>query len=145
MNWNELTGFFEVDKIDFQNKLESNNCYTISNVKSFLQEEREISWSWQHPSRTGRSMWKGCNYCSHDNQQQDLADRKMANPMDPVLSHHTSPALPNDQPISHPSKVMLKITLNRLKQQGEDHHWRTGNPIQFITQYTLAYDDVSSN
>ena len=46
-------------------------------------------------------------------------------PMDPVLSHHTSqerqpvavPELPNDQPHSHPSKVML--ILNRLKPQAE--------------------------
>ena len=27
---------------------------------------------------------------SHDNLQQDLADRRIVNPMDPVLSHHTS-------------------------------------------------------
>ena len=33
---------------------------------------------------------RGCNHRSHDNLQQDLADRRMANPMDPVLSHHTS-------------------------------------------------------
>ena len=51
----------------------------------------------------------------------------MANPMDPVLSHHTSqerqpvavPELPNDQPHSHQSKVMLKIILNRLKPQAK--------------------------
>ena len=51
----------------------------------------------------------------------------MANTMDPVLIHHTFrerqpaavPELPNDQLISHPSKVMLKITLNRLKPQAE--------------------------
>ena len=54
-------------------------------------------------------------------------DRRMANPMNPVLSHRTSherqPAavqeLPNNKPISHPSKVMLKIILNRLKPQAE--------------------------
>ena len=28
--------------------------------------------------------------CICNNLQQDLADRRMANPMDPVLSHHTS-------------------------------------------------------
>ena len=52
------------------------------------------------------SRWRECNRRSHDNLQQDLADRRMANPLDPVLSHHTSqewqPAavleLPNDQP-----------------------------------------------
>ena len=51
----------------------------------------------------------------------------MANPMDPVLSHHT-PKKGNLQQcqnyrtislISHPSKVMLKIILNRLKPQAE--------------------------
>ena len=30
-------------------------------------EEMEVSWSWQHPSRTGPSRWRGCNHCSHDN------------------------------------------------------------------------------
>ena len=55
-----------------------------------------------------------------------ICNRRMANPVDPVLSNHTSqerqPAtvleLPNNQP--HQScKVMQKITLNRLKQQAE--------------------------
>ena len=49
----------------------------------------------------------------------------MANPMDPVLSHHTSrerqpttvPELSNL--ISHPSKAMLKVILKRLKPQAE--------------------------
>ena len=80
-------------------------------------------WSRQHPSRTGPSRWRECNHRSHDNLQQDLADRRMANPMDPVLSHHTSQQgiLQQCQNyrtislISHPSKVMLKIILNRLK------------------------------
>ena len=51
----------------------------------------------------------------------------MANPLDPVLSHHTFyerrpaavPELPNDQPHHHQSKVMLKIIQNRLKPQAE--------------------------
>ena len=51
----------------------------------------------------------------------------MVNPVFPVLIHRTSrerqpaavPELPNDQLISHPSKIMLKITLNRLKPQAE--------------------------
>ena len=51
----------------------------------------------------------------------------MANLVDPVLSYHT-PKKGNLQQyqnhrmivlISHPSKVMLKITLNRLKPQAE--------------------------
>ena len=72
---------------------------------SKITEEREVGWSRQHPSRTGPSRWRGCNHRSHDNLQQDLAGKRMANPMDPVLSHHTSqerqpaavPELPNDQ------------------------------------------------
>ena len=94
---------------------------------STIAEEREVSWSWQHPSRTGPSRWRGCNHCSHDNLQQDLADRRMAIPMDPFLNHHTSQerqhaAVPENwtiSHISHPSKVMLKIILNRLKPQAE--------------------------
>ena len=59
---------------------------------------------------------------------KDLADRRMANPLDPVPSHHTLPKKGNLQLcqnyrtislISHPSKVMLKIILNRLKPQAE--------------------------
>ena len=73
---------------------------------STIIEEREVSWSRQHPSRAGPSGWRGCNHWCHDNLQQDLADRRTANPVDPVLSHHTSqarqpaavPELPNDQP-----------------------------------------------
>ena len=69
--------------------------------------------------------WTGCNHHSHDNLQQDLADRRMANPVNPVLIHHTSqerqpaavPGLPGL--ISHPSKVVLKIILNRLKPQAK--------------------------
>ena len=59
--------------------------------------------------------------------RQDLADRRMAKTVDPVLSHHTS-QIGNLQQyqnyrtislISHPSKIMLKIILNRLKPQAE--------------------------
>ena len=32
-------------------------CCTIS-------EEREVSWKWQHPSRTGPSRWRSSSYCS---------------------------------------------------------------------------------
>ena len=75
-------------------------------------EAREISWSQQHPSRTGPSRWRGCNQCSHDNLPQDLADRRLANLVDPVLSHNTSqerqpaavPELLNDQPYQPPKQ-----------------------------------------
>ena len=47
-----------------------------------------------------------------DNLQQDLADRRIANPMDPVLNHHTSqerqpaamPELPNNKPHQSPKQ-----------------------------------------
>ena len=47
--------------------------------------------------------------------------------MDPVFSHHISqerqpaavPGLPNNKLHQYPSKVMLKIILNRLKPQAE--------------------------
>ena len=76
---------------------------------STIIEEREFSWSRQHPSRTGTSRWRACNHRSHNNLQQDLADRRMAIPMDPVLSHHTSPErqpaavpeLPSNKPHYH--------------------------------------------
>ena len=61
---------------------------------------------------SGPCRWRGCNHHSHDNLQQDLADRRMANPMDPVLSHHTSqerqpaavPELPNSKPHQSPKQ-----------------------------------------
>ena len=77
---------------------------------STIIEEREVSWSRQHPSRAGPSRWRGYNHRSHNNLQQDLADRRLANPMDPVLSYHTSqerqpaamPELPNNNPHQSP-------------------------------------------
>ena len=60
--------------------------------------------------QNGPSRWGGYNHRSHDNLRQDLADRRMANPIDPVLSHHTSqerqpaamPELPNNKPHQSP-------------------------------------------
>ena len=40
----------------------------------------------------------------------------MANPVDPVPSHHNYRTI---SPISHPRKVMLKIILNRLESQAD--------------------------
>ena len=82
-----------------------------------INDEREVSWSRQHPSRTAPSRWRECNCRSHNNLQQDLADRRMANPMDPVLSHHTSqerqptavlPELRNNKP--HQSQSVTQAT-----------------------------------
>ena len=78
----------------------------LSRGCSTITEERDVRWSWQHSSRTGLSRRRRSNYCFHDNLQQNLADRRMANPLDPVLGHHPSqeeqlaavPELPNDQP-----------------------------------------------
>ena len=51
----------------------------------------------------------------------------MTNPMDPVLSYHTSqewlpaavPELPNNQPHQSPKKAMFETMLNRLKPKAE--------------------------
>ena len=83
-----------------------------SGGSSTIIEEREVSWSRQHPGRTGPSRWRRCNHRSDDNLQQDLADRRMANLMDQVLSHHTSqerqpaavPELPNNKPHQSPKQ-----------------------------------------
>ena len=102
---------------------------------STIIEERELSWSRQHPSRTDPNRWRGCNHRSHDNLQQDLADRRMANPMDPVLSHHTSqerqpaavPELPNNKPHKSPKQSHTEYHTEQTEAtSGEDHHWRTG-------------------
>ena len=100
-----------------------------------VTEERGVSWSQQHPSRAGPSRWKGYNHHSHNNLQQDLADRRMANPMDPVLSHYTSherqpaavPELSNDQP-HRPSKQSHAEyhTIQVEAASGEDQCWKTG-------------------
>ena len=98
----------------------SEDCSTIT-------AEREVSWSQQHPSRTGQSRWRGCNHRSHDNLQQDLADWRKANPWTQSLVI-TLPKKGNPQQhqnyrtislISHTSKVMLKIILKRLKPQAK--------------------------
>ena len=91
---------------------------------STIIEEREVSLSRQHPSRTGLSSRRECNHRSHNNLLQNLADRRMANSMDPVLRHHKGnlqqcQSYRTKSLISHPSKVMLKIILNRLNPQAE--------------------------
>ena len=96
---------------------------------------KEVSWSWQHPSRTGPSRWKGCNHCSHDNLRQDLTDRRISNPMDPVLKHHTSqerqpaavPELPNYQPHQSPNQSHAENHTEQTEATSEkNHRWRTG-------------------
>ena len=65
-----------------------------------------------------------------DNLQQDLADRRMANPMDPVLNHHTSqerqsaavPEIPSDQPYQSPKQNHAEDHTKQIEAtSGEDH------------------------
>ena len=72
---------------------------------------------------------------SHDNLQQDLADRRMANTMDPVFSHHTSqerqpaavPELPNDQPHKSPMQSHAEDHTEQIEDiGGGEHRCRTG-------------------
>ena len=64
---------------------------------SFAKKWRQQYNPWRKGSQldsTSQQNWskqvKGCTHRSHDNLRQDVADRRMANPMDPVLSPHTS-------------------------------------------------------
>ena len=71
-----------------------------------LKKENELELT---TSQQDWSDQRGRNHRCHDSLQQALADRRMANPMDPVLGHHTSqerqlaavPELPNSK--SHQS------------------------------------------
>ena len=60
----------------------------------------------------------------------DLADWRMANPVDPVLSHHTSqekqpaavPELPNGQPHQSPKQSLSEEHTEEIEaRSGEDH------------------------
>ena len=95
---------------------------------STIIEKRGVNWSQQHPGKTGPSRWRGCSHCSHNNLQQDWADRRMANPMDPVLSHYTSqerqpaavPRLLNNQPHQSPKHSHAE----EHTEQHWSHKWR---------------------
>ena len=112
---------------------------------STIIEEREVSWSRQHPSRTGPSRWRRCNHSSHDNLRQDLADRRMANPMDPVFSHHTSPKrqpaavpeLPNNKPHQSPKQSHAEDHTEQIEATSGDHRRRTGR-LQSRKEYHRA-------
>ena len=117
-----------------------------SGGRSTITEEREVSWSRQHPSRTGPSRWRGCNHHSHDNLQQDLADRRMAKSMDPVLSHHASqerqpaavPELLNNKPHQSPKQSHAEDHTEQIEAtSGEDHRQRTGR-LQSRKEYHRA-------
>ena len=95
-----------------------------------MTEEREVSWSRQHPRRAGPSRWGGCNHRSHDNLQQDLADRRLANPMDPVLSYHTSqerqpaavPELPSNKPHQSPKESHAEDHTEQIEATSREDH-----------------------
>ena len=69
-------------------------------------------------------------YRSHDNLQQDLADRRMANPMDPVLNHHTSqerqpaamPELPNNKPHQSPKQSHAEDHTEQIEATSGENH-----------------------
>ena len=101
----------------------SKSCSTII-------EERKVIWSRRHPSGTSASRWNGRNHRSHDNLQQDLADRRKANPMDPVTGHRTSqerqpaavPELRNDQLHQQSKEGHAENHTEQLEAtSGEDH------------------------
>ena len=113
---------------------------------STIIDEGEVSWSRQHSSRTGLSRWRGCNHRSHNNLQQDLADRRMANPMDPVLNYYTSkerqpavvPELPNNKPRQSPKQSYAEDNTEQIEATNrEDHRWKTGK-FQSTNQHHRA-------
>ena len=101
-----------------------------SGGRGTITEEREVSWSRQHPIRTGPSRWRGCNHRSNDILRQDLADRRMANSVDPILGHHTSqerqlaavPELLNNLPHQPPKQSHAEDHTEQIEAtSGEDH------------------------
>ena len=102
---------------------------------STISENRKVYWSSQHPSRTRPGRWRSSPHCTLDNLQQDLADGRLANPVDPVLDHHTSqerqpaavPKLPNGQPHQLSGQSHAEDHTEQIEAASrEDHCWRTG-------------------
>ena len=98
------------------------------------------------PAKTRPSRWRGCNHRSHDSLRQDLADRRMANPKDPVLSHHTSqkrqpaavPELPNSKPHQSSKQSQAEDHTEQIEAtSGEDHRRRAGR-LQSRKEYHRA-------
>ena len=92
-----------------------------------ITEEREGSWSWQHPSRLVQAggeavitvpmticnkIWQAREWPTPWTQSLVITLPKKGN-MQQCQNYRTISL------ISHPSKVMLKIILNRLKPQAE--------------------------
>ena len=82
------------------------------------------------PAKTRPSRWRGCNHRSHDSLRQDLADRRIANPMDPVFSHHTSqerqpaavPALLNNLPHWPPKQSHSENHTEHIEATSAEDH-----------------------
>ena len=71
------------------------------------------------------------NHRFNNNLQQDLTDRRMASPVDPVFSHHTSkemrsaavPELRSDQPHQSLKQSHAEDHTEQIEAtSGEDHH-----------------------
>ena len=82
-------------------------------------------------------------------KQQDLADRRMANLMDPVLSHHTSqerqpaavPELLNNKPHQSPKQSHAEDHTEQIEATNrEDHRRRTGRS----STYAFYVRNISS-
>ena len=119
-----------------QTDIEDDHPILREEVEAAVQslKKREISWSRQHPGRTVPSRRRGRNHHFHDNLQQDLADRRMANTVDSVLSHHTSqerqpaavPELPNNKPYQSPEQSHAEDHTEETEATtGEDLRLRT--------------------
>ena len=73
---------------------------------SDITQEKKIGRGGQHTSRTCTSRRRSHEWCSTHHLQQNLADWKMANPVDTVTDHHATkerepanvPKLPHNQP-----------------------------------------------
>ena len=72
----------------------------------------------------------GVDYHTYNNLQQDLANRRMAHPMDSVTDHHTSqerqpkdvPKLQNNQPHQPPEQRHVEDTTQQTQTPGRRVH-----------------------
>ena len=66
--------------------------------------------------------WRGRNHRSHDNLQQELEDRRMADPVDPVFGHHTPQ---ESQPAAVPELLNNRPHQSPKQSHAEDHTEQT--------------------
>ena len=82
------------------------------------------------PAELAHAGNRRTNHCSHNDLLQDLADRRMANPFDPVLGHHISqerqpaavPELPNDPPHQPPKQSYAKDHTAQAEATSVEEH-----------------------